>query len=203
MTEAPAGWFTNPDDSSEWRYWDGSSWTDHTAPRALHTGGSGHGAGRITELAAGGARVRIVGTIATVLIVAVGMCVSGVAAWYVLGRINYGFCVTESWQSAAATEAESLVPVGARQIYTTKHDCDDRGYVSVEFEEADTTEALNAVYRLAPARGWVVAMGQSSAGAPCFEKVVDGTPSVMLVGAMAPSSAWVEVHRGTCSNIYG
>lgn len=30
MTQAPAGWFPQPDGSQ--RYWDGSAWTEHTAP---------------------------------------------------------------------------------------------------------------------------------------------------------------------------
>lgn len=32
-TLPPAGWFENPQDPTEWRYWDGSLWTDHVAPR--------------------------------------------------------------------------------------------------------------------------------------------------------------------------
>jgi len=64
---------------------------------------------------------------------------------------------------------------------------------------ADTTAALNAMYELAPARGWQVPVGQSTGGVPCFQKIVDGTPSAMAVGAMAPSSAWVEVHQGSCN----
>ena len=28
-----AGWFENPLDANEWRYWDGARWSDHTAPR--------------------------------------------------------------------------------------------------------------------------------------------------------------------------
>jgi hypothetical protein len=28
----PAGWFPNPDDPSELRWWDGTAWTEHTAP---------------------------------------------------------------------------------------------------------------------------------------------------------------------------
>ncbi len=29
----PADWYTDPDDESQYRYWDGSSWTEHRAPR--------------------------------------------------------------------------------------------------------------------------------------------------------------------------
>ena len=32
----PADWYTDPDDESQYRYWDGSAWTEHRAPR--HTG---------------------------------------------------------------------------------------------------------------------------------------------------------------------
>lgn len=132
-------------------------------------------------------------------VAAVALGVVAVAAWTVMGPVNHGFCTTASWQSAAATEAEALVPAGARDPYTDKHDCDDRGYVSVRFDVADTTAALNAMYALAPAQGWQVPAGQSTAGVPCFEKVVDGTLSAMTVGAMAPSTAGVEVHKGSCN----
>lgn len=29
----PADWYTDPEDESQYRYWDGSQWTDHRAPR--------------------------------------------------------------------------------------------------------------------------------------------------------------------------
>ena len=29
----PAGWFTDPDDGSQYRYWDGYAWTEHRSPR--------------------------------------------------------------------------------------------------------------------------------------------------------------------------
>lgn len=33
-TELPAdGWYPDPSDDDRYRYWDGSAWTDHTAPR--------------------------------------------------------------------------------------------------------------------------------------------------------------------------
>lgn len=31
-TTPPAGWYKNPEDESQWRYWDGSKWTDNTSP---------------------------------------------------------------------------------------------------------------------------------------------------------------------------
>lgn len=36
----PADWYTDPDDASQYRYWDGSRWTDHRAPR--HSTRAGH-----------------------------------------------------------------------------------------------------------------------------------------------------------------
>lgn len=30
---APPDWYTDPDDESQYRYWDGSAWTEHRAPR--------------------------------------------------------------------------------------------------------------------------------------------------------------------------
>ena len=35
----PADWYTDPEDESQYRYWDGSSWTEHRAPRIA--GGDG------------------------------------------------------------------------------------------------------------------------------------------------------------------
>lgn len=32
MNTVPAGWYPNPQAPNEWRYWDGASWTTHTAP---------------------------------------------------------------------------------------------------------------------------------------------------------------------------
>lgn len=40
MSELPPGWHTDPENSAEYRYWDGSQWTDHRAPR--HISPSGH-----------------------------------------------------------------------------------------------------------------------------------------------------------------
>src|SRR5579862_7114740 len=31
-TATPAGWYSDPDDSTRLRWWDGSRWTDHTQP---------------------------------------------------------------------------------------------------------------------------------------------------------------------------
>src|SRR4051794_3491474 len=33
MTQTPAGWFVDPQDATQFRYWDGSQWTDHRSPR--------------------------------------------------------------------------------------------------------------------------------------------------------------------------
>ena len=40
MSDLPPGWHTDPENSAEYRYWDGSHWTDHRAPR--HISVSGH-----------------------------------------------------------------------------------------------------------------------------------------------------------------
>jgi hypothetical protein len=34
---APAGWYANPEDSQQQRYWDGTQWTTHTAPAVAPT----------------------------------------------------------------------------------------------------------------------------------------------------------------------
>lgn len=36
----PADWYTDPEDESQYRYWDGASWTDHRAPRVGVAGGA-------------------------------------------------------------------------------------------------------------------------------------------------------------------
>jgi Protein of unknown function (DUF2510) len=33
MPTVPAKWYPDPDNASQWRYWDGSAWTGHYAPR--------------------------------------------------------------------------------------------------------------------------------------------------------------------------
>lgn len=34
MTQTPpAGWFPDPQDAYQWRYWDGAAWTEHRSPR--------------------------------------------------------------------------------------------------------------------------------------------------------------------------
>lgn len=33
MTPTPPGWYEDPSGAAEWRYWDGSEWTDHTAAK--------------------------------------------------------------------------------------------------------------------------------------------------------------------------
>lgn len=38
VTETPpAAWFPDPDDPTQYRYWDGSAWTEHRAPRTTTT----------------------------------------------------------------------------------------------------------------------------------------------------------------------
>jgi hypothetical protein len=33
MTQTPAGWFVDPENTAQFRYWDGSAWTEHRSPR--------------------------------------------------------------------------------------------------------------------------------------------------------------------------
>jgi hypothetical protein len=33
VTQTPAGWFVDPQDATQFRYWDGAAWTEHRAPR--------------------------------------------------------------------------------------------------------------------------------------------------------------------------
>ncbi|GJM38569.1 MAG: hypothetical protein DHS20C19_19360 [Acidimicrobiales bacterium] len=35
MTEIPAGWYDDPENATQFRYWDGTVWTDHRAPKAI------------------------------------------------------------------------------------------------------------------------------------------------------------------------
>jgi Protein of unknown function (DUF2510) len=35
MPSAPAKWYPDPNNASQWRYWDGSVWTEHYAPRGV------------------------------------------------------------------------------------------------------------------------------------------------------------------------
>ena len=38
MTQTPAaGWFVDPEDATQFRYWDGSAWTEHRSPRGPAT----------------------------------------------------------------------------------------------------------------------------------------------------------------------
>jgi Protein of unknown function (DUF2510) len=37
MTQTPAGWFVDPQDVTQFRYWDGAQWTEHRSPRGPAT----------------------------------------------------------------------------------------------------------------------------------------------------------------------
>jgi len=38
MTQTPAaGWFVDPEDATQFRYWDGTAWTEHRSPRGPTT----------------------------------------------------------------------------------------------------------------------------------------------------------------------
>ncbi len=53
MSDLPsADWYTDPEDDSQYRYWDGSAWTEHRAPRHTQPGGEGQPMRRPTRLVA-------------------------------------------------------------------------------------------------------------------------------------------------------
>lgn len=35
MTDVPAAWYDDPEDPSQYRYWDGSAWTEHRSPKSI------------------------------------------------------------------------------------------------------------------------------------------------------------------------
>lgn len=35
MTEIPAGWYDDPENATQFRYWDGTVWTDHRSPKSI------------------------------------------------------------------------------------------------------------------------------------------------------------------------
>jgi hypothetical protein len=37
MTQTPAGWYVDPQDAAQFRYWDGAAWTEHRSPRGPST----------------------------------------------------------------------------------------------------------------------------------------------------------------------
>ena len=38
MTQTPAAWFPDPEDPTQYRYWDGTAWTEHRSPRTSPAG---------------------------------------------------------------------------------------------------------------------------------------------------------------------
>lgn len=42
--QTPAGWFTDPQDDTQFRYWDGAQWTEHRAPRTAQAPPAAQGA---------------------------------------------------------------------------------------------------------------------------------------------------------------
>lgn len=45
QTNPPANWYPDPSGQPQWRYWDGSSWTDHYAPYSSAEGGGAESGG--------------------------------------------------------------------------------------------------------------------------------------------------------------
>lgn len=53
MSQQPSGWYDDPSNPDMLRYWDGVSWTNHTAPRKSPTAGQGSSGGSATGSATG------------------------------------------------------------------------------------------------------------------------------------------------------
>ena len=50
MTDVPSGWYDDPEHPEQYRYWDGTNWTDHRAPKAVPQGpASGDASGIVTQ----------------------------------------------------------------------------------------------------------------------------------------------------------
>ena len=45
MTNPPADWYDDPEDPAQYRYWNGTSWTDHRSPKQIPPPPSAHRAG--------------------------------------------------------------------------------------------------------------------------------------------------------------
>jgi len=56
MTEVPAGWYDDPEDPQQFRYWDGTEWSDHRSPKSAAPTGDSAGAWSVV-----GTAVRLAG----------------------------------------------------------------------------------------------------------------------------------------------
>lgn len=43
MSDIPAGWYDDPEQPAQYRYWDGAQWTDHRAPKSAPPAAAGEG----------------------------------------------------------------------------------------------------------------------------------------------------------------
>ncbi len=49
MTDVPSGWYDDPEQPDQYRYWDGTNWTDHRAPKAAPPPPASDAGGAVTE----------------------------------------------------------------------------------------------------------------------------------------------------------
>lgn len=45
MSDVPSGWYDDPEDPTQYRYWDGTQWTEHRAPRTTNSAANSSSAG--------------------------------------------------------------------------------------------------------------------------------------------------------------
>jgi hypothetical protein len=45
MTDTPAGWYDDPENPAQYRYWDGTTWSEHRSPKAIRTAMKNQGPG--------------------------------------------------------------------------------------------------------------------------------------------------------------
>ena len=111
--ETPAGWYPDPNDAGQQRYWDGSEWTDQTAPRE---GGVGGGAPNFPSAAGGQALPKVDTWLWQSILVTLVCClplgvVGIVFASQAQSAINVGN-VAEAEQKARTAKLMSLIGGG-------------------------------------------------------------------------------------------
>ena len=103
----PAGWYQDPHASSQLRYWDGSSWTDHISPVQGPVVHQGNPTGKIIGI--------IVGLLAVILVIAM---LAAIAIPVFLNQRKKGWrAELESTLRNAATAQETYA-VGHEGAYT-------------------------------------------------------------------------------------
>ena len=86
MTDIPAGWYSDPEDAVQLRYWDGAQWTDHRSPAPSHSNVGGGDSMAVVNGAFTLFRDRWV----TLLVIA-GLAVATAAAGLVIAAIGVSF----------------------------------------------------------------------------------------------------------------